>query len=366
MMKIGQPSQSQTLESRLDNLSLNEENKTEISKLSQPEYTKEEELTYSEGNSGGIWRVMSLDSNRTVSASYDHLAKIWTKNQKINETMTLNESKVLRFHKREVLSLARLDENVFLTGSSDGIMCFWNSKNGSLVNSFKDRVVTGFYSIAVIDNKTVATGSCQKPQRHHKEWNHVIKIWDISRNKFLFDMKGHLGGVSSIIKLNEKLLASSSGDRTIRIWNILNQNEVGIFKSHKDYVYGLAKLVENLLISGSRDRTMKLLDSEYQKEIGEFVHKDGFAHASTIYDVSTYNGNVAASASRDGYIKIWDSRSLKCIKIIDTDDGFVYSVGFSIEGNIVAGTSGKADSKKKDQRQAQSNGHVLALDFRKL
>jgi len=328
------------------------------------DYTQDANLIYSRGKNGGVWRVMALNIEEIVSASYDHLAKIWSTKKGLEET-ELSNVQVLSGHEREVLSLAQLSERVVLTGSADSKVHFWNSTDGSLLGSIKDTQPSGFYSMEVIDENTLATGSCQKPGRHSGKWDHVIKIWDIKRKQFKFSLQGHIGGISEIVNLDGRVIATSSADKTIRVWDLASKVTKSIFKQHLGYVYGLAKL-DTKLVSASKDRTMGLFDVGSEKQIAQFSHtEDGKAHSSTVYDVNSHEGNVVASASRDGYVKVWDARSLKCVKTLDPDDGYVYSVNFSPDGKIIAGTSGKIDLKRSKQEQ-RDNANIVVWDFKRV
>ncbi|NGX49023.1 MAG: hypothetical protein K940chlam5_00619 [Candidatus Anoxychlamydiales bacterium] len=339
--------------------------KEEDDGLTSNDYSQDVSPIYSTEKNGGIWRVMALNPEKIVSASYDHLAKIWTPKE-VAEGMELTNIKVLNGHKREVLSIARLSEKVFLTGSSDSTICFWDSENGSLVDSLKDDHPSGFYSMEVIDSKTIATGSCQKPKNHHGKWEHVVQIWDALNKQLKFRLQGHTGGISEIVNLNGRFIATSSADKTIRIWDLVDKSTCSMFQEHSDYVYGLTKLDDTTLVSASKDRTMRIFDVDAEKEVGKFAHtEDKKAHSSSIYDVNSLDDNVVASASRDGYVKIWDARSLTCIKTLDPDSGYVYSVNFSPDGKIFAGTAGKSDPKisKKEQK---NKAEIVGWDFRRI
>ena len=50
----------------------------------------------------------------------------------------------------------------------------------------------------------------------------LIKIWDITYGKHLSTLYGHTYHVSSLIKLNEKQIASGSHDHMIKIWDVLS------------------------------------------------------------------------------------------------------------------------------------------------
>ncbi|MGE0630879.1 MAG: WD40 repeat domain-containing protein, partial [Pseudobdellovibrionaceae bacterium] len=377
--EISRLGRDSTLEYALSNLTLEEEvgverkQKEEEGKREeavQKDYSREGSIAYSDGPSGGVWRVMGLGPNKIVSASYDHLGKLLTTKQTAKGA-DFENIKLLAGHKREVLSLAKLTDQVFLTGSSDGSICIWNN-DGDLVGGFKDRYVTGFYSMAVLDENTVATGSCHRPKKHHGNWDHVIKIWDISKKRFLFSLEGHAGGISGLVNLGNNFIASSSGDSTVRVWSTESRKALSIFEGHTDYIYGLATFDESHVVTASKDRTVRIIDVSTNQQVGALKHEEGLAHASTVYDVNTLGNSVVVTGSRDGYVKIWDQRTFGCIKILDVDDGFVYAANFTPDGKIIAGTSGKhvkiqkakKESKESKQKEPQNNAHVVLWDFR--
>jgi WD40 repeat protein len=318
---------------------------------------------YSEGGNGGIWRVLAVNASTVISASYDHHAKMWSLDHDSGQ-LEFREVKILSKQRREVLSIASVSENIFATGSSDGKMCFWNM-GGTLLNSLRERTIHGFYSMATVDENIIATGACQRPRKYRGNWDHIIKIWDCTKGICIAELAGHSGGVSGIVKINEHLLASSSGDGTVRIWDRISGTACSIFQNHTDYVYSLAKASEGYLVSASKDRTIRLWDIEQEKETGQFIHKDGIAHDSTVYDVKVSN-NTVASCSRDGSVKVWDSRTLKLVQMLDPEDGFVYGVDILPGGQIVVGTAGKPGSPEKNNKhfQHKNNAHVVVWDLR--
>lgn len=319
-------------------------------------FQEEKSMAYSGGSNGGIWRVMALNPRKIISASYDHCAKLWDVKQTPNG-IELENNTVLRGHQKEVLSLAKLNNKIFITGSSDGTLCFWNSDNNALINSLRKIVKTGAYSIANINENTLAIGSCQKPNKWRGNWNHTVKIWDVKKRQETASLEGHDGGISSLVSLDEQFLVSASADHTVKVWDLKNKKMVKSFENHSDYIYGLAKFGKEHVVTASKDRTMRVFDMNAEKQIGCFENADGIAHASTVYDVNTLGSNIAASGSRDGYVRVWDFRTLKCIKTLNPDDGFVYSANFSADGKVIAGTSGKK------QEGSRNNAQVVTWEF---
>lgn len=312
---------------------------------------------------GGVWRVMGLDSETFASTSYDHRAIMWKAHGE-GESLSIEKVKVLTTYSKEALSIARISDDVFATGSSNGQMTFYSQSGDVLgeVREFKKKT-TGFYSIAGLNENIVATGACQRPKRlHESNWQHVVKIWDINTKHFLCQLEGHTGGISGLAALNESTLVSCSGDATLRIWDVTAKTCRKVFH-HEDYIYGLTKVDENKIVSGSRDRSIRIWDVSYEKEIGKLSTKEGIAHVSTVYDVKCHDQNLLASGSRDGFVRLWDLRQEQCIQSLDSENGFVYGIDFLGDQKLIAGTSGK-QSQSKNSKSNKNNAHVLTWDIR--
>jgi WD40 repeat protein len=316
------------------------------------DYTKDPEKTECKHHQRGVWRMLPLPDQSIASASYDHTVKIWN---------LKNESRSFQRHSKEVLSLALTEEGTLLSGSTDGTICEWNIQVGALkplqnMIEEKGKFKTGIYSLVPLDAKSIATGSCQKPPRIKGKWDHVIKVWDKETKKVKFTLKGHTGGISTLLKCGDDQLISSSADKTIRIWDTKSQECKTILKGHKEYIYSIDLTPSKELISGGRDRTIRIWDIETEKQQSVLEDKNGLAHASTVYQVSSFQDDLVLSGSRDGYVKIWDKRTLKTIKMLDAEGKFVYSVTGLANGAIAAGTCDQG-------KRGKEGGSIVVWQF---
>ena len=95
------------------------------------------------------------------------------------------------------------------------------------------------FFLKAISNKYVLSGSSDK----------TIKLWDIDSCECVKTFIGHLGPVTTIIKLshpNKNLIASGSFDKTIRIWNMITEQCLRIIQAHKEFVRCLIALGKKL------------------------------------------------------------------------------------------------------------------------
>lgn len=323
--------------------------------------------TYSQGESGGIWRIIPIGTDRIAGACYDRAARIWNFSPAGPEGVACGKRQCALRGKNtgEVFSLL-LRDTTLITGSCRGKLRFWNSTTGTLLKQGgeKEQNATGFYSMADIGDGRIVSGACQmpnpKPRDYEGAWNYFIKIW--SANLTLeCQLAGHTGGIPSIHHLGGNRIVSCSADKTMRIWDLSKKESIDVLQAHKDYIYCMGKVSNEQVLSGSRDRTIKLWDLTKGIPVSSFTMRKGekIAHGSTVYDLSV-RGDCAVSGSRDGFVRVWDIRTPNCLKILTPEDGYVYSATFLPNGNIAAGTSGIMAQGKKDRY----NAHVAVWDLR--
>lgn len=71
---------------------------------------------------------------------------------------------------------------------------------------------------------------------------------------------GHTDIITSILPLDEKLFASSSGDRTIKVWDIDSGYCMGTISGHFKDIWGLARISDSTIASCSADSSIKIWD----------------------------------------------------------------------------------------------------------
>lgn len=319
-------------------------------------YKLDHSLTSTAIHRSGIWRVLAVDTNSVLSASYDKTAKLFNSpERRVENSFT---------HNAQVLSLACTDKKMF-TGSADGVLKIWDRQNDALLDQIKEakNKSTGFYSIAIMGEEQIATGACQRPKnKSPNQWPHNIKIW--KDGLVDFELKGHQGGISSLIAFENRLI-SSSADKTIKIWNTGESLLVNSIEAHDDYIYTMAALQPNQTVSGGRDKTLRIYDLETSTEVRKIVDPaldrrkagdDACAHGSTVYDVCVLQPSVIASASRDGTMKIWDMRAT--VSLINTvvTENLLYSVCPIGHFGIAAGSA--------TQHAKRVSGELMIWDSR--
>lgn len=317
--------------------------------LNNKNYAQIKKEIFAQDHQRGVWRVCAIGTDQFVTASYDKLAKVYSISQE-------KELVSLKGHKREVLSLALVDQNTIATGSSDGSIKTWDLSSGQMRANISElkNFRTGIYSLIYLKSQNqFVSGSCQKPKKE-TYWEYALKFWDASTGKYVCSLKGHQGGISKIVELDNNRLLTSSGDTTLRIWDSAKQKLVATFTGHKSYVYSATKIDDNTVASGSKDCTVRLWNVE--TGTSEPISSTDQGHTSTVYDVASHGQSILASASRDGYVRVWDVRAKKRISVLDAGAGFAYAVAFTEDGKLIVGHAGKKE-------KPQEYGGVTIWDF---
>lgn len=217
-----------------------------------------------------------LTDDMMVSTADDGLINIW------NTTSGQLLVSYYHRHRDRALSLEKVSDTLFATGSWDKSIQLYNFRNeGSFVkrlefddivyamefvrdqnflvvlirgkvvilsmdnNYEKMREIVGeeFRCMAMLaDGRSLAIGSDQK---------NVITIWNVLRGTLLRTLTGHTEGVLRLLVLSDGSLASGGRDREIRIWNAKYDGQVGLLKTmfHGRWISMLVQLVDGSLVS---------------------------------------------------------------------------------------------------------------------
>ena len=118
-------------------------------------------------------------------------------------------SETLTGHSGKITCLIELENTQIVTGSNNGEIKIWN-----LQFMFCDKTIkTDGQILCLLEFKSniLFTGGSTND----------IKVWDITNlsNELIYAFKGHNYWVTSLVKCDENIFASSSNDGDIRIWD---------------------------------------------------------------------------------------------------------------------------------------------------
>jgi WD40 repeat protein len=152
----------------------------------------------------------------------------------------------LNFYK--ISKMVHMDKNIIICGSGKEILLL-RVRQGEihLCGKFKGHE-GNVLSLARIDDKHFASGSL----------DFFIKVWELEKNECSRTLVGHTDSVNALIRLTDIRMASGSADKTIRLWDISTFQCLRVLTGHSDGILCLVQLKNLKLMSGSRDKTIKI------------------------------------------------------------------------------------------------------------
>lgn len=225
-------------------------------------------------------------SNFIASASRDKCVKVWNLQQKTEE-FTLNG------HAANVNTVVFSSDGSFLVSCSDDkTIRIWNFKTQEMIRCIKGPLAV--ICICLSANKKIFSA----------DTGDTIKIWDLESGEESGMLKGHTGGVKTLVlSQDEKRLISGGADKSIKVWSLKGNKEIYTLQGHSNTVRSaVINSSRKYIISGSEDKTIRIWNLLDQREKATFK-----GHSTPVISVAvTSNGKIGATGSKDKTIKLWD------------------------------------------------------------
>jgi hypothetical protein len=208
------------------------------------------------------------------------------------------------------------ETGVIAAGCGNSSFKLWNWEEGSAHFTGHTDVVAAV-AFAPKGNQ-LATGSYDKS----------AIIWDLDSLAPIHSLKGHRGGVVSLVYVSADTLATGSIDGTIKYWNVKTGVCEKTLEGHKSWVNSLAIIPErDLLVSGSSDGTVKIWLAKYRK-----LHKSLAATNSEVRSVAVSpDGLYLAAGLRYGNAKLWKTDDWKEVATLEAKADDAWSVAFTAD-----------------------------------
>ncbi|KAF7948898.1 hypothetical protein EAE96_008080 [Botrytis aclada] len=157
----------------------------------------------------------------------------------------------LEHHTAAVLDLA-FDERYIVTCSKDVSICIWDRLSGQLIKQVRGH--SGPVNAVQLRGNSIV--SCSGDFR--------VKLWNIDTGKNIREFSRHTKGLAcSQFSEDSKYIASAGNDKTIRIWNANTGECLKLINAHENLVRSLhIDSISGRLISGSYDQDIKVWDME--------------------------------------------------------------------------------------------------------
>jgi WD40 repeat protein/transcriptional regulator with XRE-family HTH domain len=291
------------------------------------------------GHEGWIWSV-SFSPGRgaspeetgqmLASSSQDRTIKLW-------DTHTGQCLKTLQGGDYVTQSVEfSPDGKILASGNRDATVRLWDVRTGECLKTLRGHT-QNVWSIAFSPNgRTLASGSLDRTAR----------LWDVHTGKCLQTLSGHTNSVFSVsFSPDGKTLASGSSDRTVRLWNVHTGQCLNTLQGHDDGVWSVAfsPMTGETLASGSDDRTIRLWNAHTGQCLNTLQGHDYSVRSVRFNPVSEASpegiGQTLASCTGDSQVvKLWDVNSGRCLQILQGYAGWVWSVRFSPNGQMLCGS----------------------------
>uniref|UniRef100_A0A7S1BKM7 Uncharacterized protein n=1 Tax=Corethron hystrix TaxID=216773 RepID=A0A7S1BKM7_9STRA len=205
-----------------------------------------------------------------------------------------------RIHDSSVTSIAKFDDQTFLSASLDKTIKLVDLKSGRRVRAFFGHT-SGVTCLCTIDQFKFLSGSTD---------NEVI-LWDRHVQYPLKTYQGHTGWVNSVAKLDDYRFVSVSHDKTTRVWSLHSGACLKILEGHLGSVTSVVGIDHQTILTASEDKTVKLWNTFRAKCLHTFKGHVNMVHAVTLLDT---NKQLFLSGSHDLTVKMWNWSSGECIR----------------------------------------------------
>lgn len=233
------------------------------------------------GHTDLINSLAKLDDNKLLSGSSDNTAKVWDLN-------TQKEIYTLTGHTGAVTHAAALNNGRCATGSLDSTVKVWDLSNGELKCTLQHK--GPIKSIKPI-GKNFLSASLDS----------TAVLWDIDTCKAIFTFS-HDKAIEEIAKFDDKTLFTASDDGTVKIWSLENGTLEGTLTGHNGPVITMLFMNDNTqLATGSQDGTVKIWDLKTNSIISTLV-----GHTKQVNTICPINDKYLASGGMDGLVIVWD------------------------------------------------------------
>ncbi|XP_036334076.1 transducin beta-like protein 3 isoform X1 [Rhagoletis pomonella] len=175
-----------------------------------------------------------------------------------------------------------------------------------------------------------------------------LKVWHLKKNKdaaHSFNLKysalSHDKEVNSVsFSPNNKLLATSSQDKTAKLWSAETNTLVGTLRGHTRGVWCVRfSPADQVVLTSSSDCTLRLWSLSTLTCIKRFEQECTILRAEFI----DY-GKYIVSAATDGILKLWSIKTNECVQTLDAHTDRIWSLAVSARSGKCF-YSGGADSK---------------------
>lgn len=233
------------------------------------------------GHLGYIWSLLQFNDTTLLSGGRDTTIKVWN--------ITGEEKYSLKEHQNSILCIEKMNDDTFISGSRDQHIIVWkNYKVANKINIHNALVL----SLCRINNTIFASGS----------GDNTIHLANLD-GKVLKTLVEHANWVWQVIKLDGNTIASCSEDNSIKIWDIITGTSLATFTENNPIISMAFNNHTRQLISGNLtgEISVRTLNEHYeQQNLYTFS-----AHTGIIRTIKFINKDTIATGGEDNKVKLW-------------------------------------------------------------
>lgn len=194
------------------------------------------------GHDAPVWSVaFSPNGKFLASSSKDRSIILW-------DLATGKQVRRLQGHQLSVYRIVfSPDSKLLASASEDRTVKVWDVQTGKIIENIDEKDLITIYVLFSTDGKKLVYSASQ-----------IAYIWDLEKRRKTV-LRGHKGFVTDVVfSTDNKIVASSSYDKTIRLWNA----ETGILENEiKGHLHTVTSLAfpphKPILISIGEDKTIR-------------------------------------------------------------------------------------------------------------
>jgi WD40 repeat protein len=172
----------------------------------------------------------------------------------------------------------------------------------------------------------------------------LITFWNIDSGECIQNYEGHSDYVTCLKQTPCGKLISGSKDGLIKIWNIYTGECLKTIAINVNLttIWCICLVSKNTFLCSSFSKVIKLLNLNTGSIVQRFI-----GHEKCVFSIDNLTKSQFVSCSSDTTIRIWDLNSGECLKTIETNSGWVYSLKAISCDKILSGSGGKSFGKNE-------------------
>jgi WD40 repeat protein len=268
---------------------------------------------------------MSVSGNQVILGSANHSA--YTMSSDLKQTKELHSKKFGHSDWVSCVTHAKKG-SLIISGGMDSKICVWSGLACTDLTSH----VGSISSLTMVDERLMISTS----------YDRSIKLWDVEKKALLATMHGHKGAVLNVAinPVDSKIVVSIGRDSLAKIWNLENATCISDLKGHAGHATCGKYLDKSpIACTGAQDGLCMLWDTRNSGKVAEFKNH---AKGAAVSDILMIDEFRIASIGADGQVVIFDYRkgTERLASWKDDHENFIYSAALIGDEILTGGGDG--------------------------